>query len=155
MSSTEAALGASTIGITIVFARIVTGYLCDRVFAPRVAVVAFALSTIGLLMLATGAVNFSAYVALVLIGFSIGAEIDMMTFLTTRYFGIRHFGEIFGILFASLLIGTSLGPFLFGWSYDTHGSYLSILWIAAGATGVATLLCFALPPYSFSAGDAQ
>ena len=155
MSSTAAALGASTIGITIVFARIITGYLCDRVFAPRVAVIAFALSTGGLLMLATGATDFSAYVALVLIGFSIGAEIDMMAFLTTRYFGIRHFGEIFGILFASLLIGTSLGPFLFGLSYDTYGSYLSILWIAASATAVATLLCFALPSYSFLVGDTE
>lgn len=155
MSSTAAALGASTIGITIVFARIITGYLCDRVFAPRVAVIAFALSTGGLLMLATGATGFSAYVALVLIGFSIGAEIDMMTFLTTRYFGIRHFGEIFGILFASLLIGTSLGPFLFGWSYDTYGSYLSILWIAAAASAIATLLCFALPSYTFLVGDTE
>jgi MFS family permease len=155
MSSNEAALGASTIGITIVLARIITGYLCDRLFAPRVAIVAFALSTAGLIMLATGAVNFPAYAALVLIGFSIGAEIDMMAFLTTRYFGIRHFGEVFGILFASLLIGTSLGPYLFGWSYDTQGSYINILWIAASATGIATLLCFALPPYTYSAGDAQ
>jgi MFS family permease len=155
MSSTEAALGASTIGITIVLARVVTGYLCDRIFAPRVATAAFALSTIGLLILAMGAVNFPAYGALTLIGFSIGAEIDMMTYLTTRYFGIRHFGEIYGILFASLLIGTSLGPFMFGWSYDTYGSYLGILWVAAGATGVATLLCFAMPPYSTLPGDAR
>jgi len=155
MSSAEAALGASTIGITIVLARVVTGYLCDRFFAPRVAVAAFALSTVGLIIFANGAVDFAAYIALILIGFSIGAEIDMMTFLTTRYFGIRHFGEIYGILFASLLIGTSLGPLSFGWSYDTHGSYLGILWIAASATGIATLLCFALPPYSTSLGDAR
>lgn len=155
MSAAAAALGASTIGITIVFARVITGYLCDHIFAPRVAVAAFALSTIGLIVLATGAVDFAAYAALILIGFSIGAEIDMMTFLTTRYFGLRHFGEIYGILFASLLIGTSLGPFLFGWSYDTNGSYLGIVWIAASATGVATLLCFALPPYSFLPGDAR
>lgn len=155
MSPAEAVLGASTIGITIMLARVITGYLCDRIFAPRVAIVAFALSTVGLIILATGAVNLAAYGALVLIGFSIGAEIDMMTFLTTRYFGIRHFGEIYGFLFASLLIGTSLGPFLFGWSHDAQGSYLSILWVAAGATGVATLLCFSLPPYSIIAGDAQ
>ena len=155
MSAAAATLGASTIGITIVFARVITGCLCDRIFAPRVAVAAFALSTIGLIILATGVIDFAAYAALILIGFSIGAEIDMMTFLTTRYFGLRHFGEIYGILFASLLIGTSLGPFLFGWSYDTYGSYLGMLWIAASATGVATLLCFALPPYSFLPGDAR
>lgn len=155
MSSNQAALGASSIGITIAFARVITGYLCDRIFAPRVAAAAFALSTVGLIILATGGVKMAAYCALILIGFSIGAEIDMMTFMTTRYFGIRHFGEIYGILFASLLIGTSLGPFLFGLSYDTQGSYLGILWTAAGATGVATLLCFALPHYSYQPGDAR
>ena len=155
MSANEAALGASTIGITIVIARVIIGYLCDRIFAPRVAVVTFALSTIGLAIFASGAIDTSAFFALVLIGFSIGAEIDMMTYLTTRYFGIRHFGEIYGILFASLLIGTSLGPLLFGWSYDTDGSYVRILWIAAVSTGIATLLCFLLPQYSTVNGDTE
>lgn len=153
MTPTDAALGASTIGITITLARVVTGYLCDRVFAPRVAIVAFALSTIGIMILASGAIDLAAYFALVLVGFSIGAEIDMMTYLTTRYFGIRHFGEIYGILFASLLIGTSLGPLLFGWEFDATGSYRRILWIAAGVTGAASLLCLALPPYPNSAGE--
>ncbi len=148
MTTASAAYGASIIGITIMISRVVIGYLCDRLFVPRVAAAAFALSTVGLLILALGAAGTSAYVALVLIGFSIGAEIDMMTFLTSRYFGIRHFGEIYGILFASLLIGTSLGPWLFGLSFDVTGSYISMLWIAAGVTGLATALCFLLPAYT-------
>jgi len=148
MTTASAAYGASIIGITIMISRVVIGYLCDRLFVPRVAAAAFALSTVGLLILALGAAGISAYVALVLIGFSIGAEIDMMTFLTSRYFGIRHFGEIYGILFASLLIGTSLGPWLFGLSFDVTGSYISMLWIAAGVTGLATALCFLLPAYT-------
>ncbi len=148
MSMENAAYGASLIGITITFSRIVIGYLCDRFFVPRIAAAAFAASTIGLLVLAFGASGAPAYFALILIAFSIGAEIDMMTFLTTRYFGIRHFGEIYGILFASLLIGTSLGPWLFGRSFDASGSYIMMLWIAAGLTGIAATLCFALPSYS-------
>ncbi|MGI9203356.1 MAG: MFS transporter [Woeseiaceae bacterium] len=148
MTMENAAYGASLIGITITLSRVVIGYLCDKLFVPRVAAAAFAASTIGLIALAYGATGAAAYFALVLIGFSIGAEIDMMTFLTSRYFGIRHFGEIYGILFASLLIGTSLGPWLFGQSFDTSGSYVSMLWIAAAFTGIATVMCFWLPPYS-------
>lgn len=148
MSMENAAYGASLIGITITFSRVVIGYLCDRFFVPRIAAAAFAASTIGLIALAFGASGIAAYFALILIGFSIGAEIDMMTFLTTRYFGIRHFGEIYGILFASLLIGTSLGPWLFGQSFDASGSYITMLWIAAGLTGIAAALCFGLPAYS-------
>ncbi len=147
MSDSNAALGATTIGITIMSARVIIGHMCDRLFAPRVALVTFAFSTVGLTMFAIGAVDTTAFAALILIGFSIGAEIDMMTYLTTRYFGIRHFGEIYGILFASLLIGTSLGPLLFGWFFDHDGTYINILWIAATVTGFATFLCLFLPPY--------
>jgi MFS family permease len=154
MAMADAAYGASIIGITIMIARVLIGYLCDRIFAPRIAAVAFGLSTGGLVILAAGGSGPAAYFALVMIGFSIGAEIDMMTFLTSRYFGIRHFGEIYGVLFASLLIGTSIGPLLFAWAFDTSGSYVGILWIAAGVTGIAAILCFALPQYSID-GDAR
>ena len=154
MSPGAAAIGASTVGITIMIARVVTGHLCDRLFAPTVAVYAFSLSTLGLMMLATGASGGLAFVALVLIGFSIGAEIDFMTFLASRYFGIRHFGEIYGILFASLLFGTSIAPVCFGWSFEASGSYVTILWIAAGASGVAALMSGALPRYPSIGGTA-
>jgi MFS family permease len=148
MSGPAAALGASTIGVTIMVARVATGYLCDRLFAPKVALAAFALSAAGLALLALGVNGAMAYVALVFIGFSIGAEIDFMTFLTSRYFGIRHFGEIYGILFASLLIGTSIGPVVFGWTYDTTGSYATVLWFAAGASATAAVLSGGLPAYA-------
>ena len=153
LTANEAAFGATTIGVTIMSARVIIGYLCDRLFAPHVAIVTFAFSTVGLILFALGAVDTTAFVGLILIGFSIGAEIDMMTYLTTRYFGIRHFGEIYGILFASLLIGTSLGPLLFGWSFDQDGSYIRILWIAAAVTGIATIMCFFLPPYPEESGE--
>lgn len=147
MTAASAALGAATIGVTIMLARVVTGHLCDRLFAPRVAVAAFALSAIGLMMLANGASHTFAYFALILIGFSIGAEIDFMTFLTSRYFGLAHFGEIYGVLFASLLLGTSIGPVCFGWSFDLHHSYTFILWAAACASAIAAAMSGTLPQF--------
>ncbi len=111
--------------------------------------------TVGLVILALGGTHLAAYVALVLIGFSIGAEIDMMTYLTTGYFGLEYFGEIYGILFASLLIGTSLGPLSFGRNFDATGSYTAILWFATGATVLATIFTTALPPYPVSRSSAQ
>ncbi len=154
MSPGSAALGATTIGVTIMIARVLTGYLCDRFFAPWVASAAFLLSTAGLIMLAMGGTDLAAYSAFVFIGFSIGAEIDMMTYLTTRYFGLRYFGEIYGILFASLLLGTSLGPLSFGWNFDATGSYTTILWLAAGGTAIAAIFATILPPYPISDSSA-
>jgi MFS family permease len=148
MSSGSAALAASTIGITIMISRVIVGYLIDRIFAPKVAACAFALSAAGLVVLALGGIDGAAYAAMVLVGFSIGAEMDLMTFLASRYFGLRHFGEIYGILFGSLLIGTSIGPLVFGWSFESSGSYTSILWGAAVIVAVSAIITLALPGYS-------
>lgn len=148
MSTTSAALGASTIGITIMIARVIIGYMVDRFFAPNVAFVAFGLSAAGMAVLALGGVNAAAYAAMILIGLSIGAEIDLMTFLASRYFGLRHFGEIFGILFASLLIGTSIGPVGFGWSFETTGSYTFVLWLSGVLIAIATVITITLPAYA-------
>ena len=118
ISTVRAALVASTIGYTIILARVVIGYLIDRFFAPRVAVFFFFLSAVGMGILATGTSSSVVFLATVLIGFSIGAEIDLMAYLASRYFGLRHYGAIYGVLFASLLVGTSLGPVSYGLAYE-------------------------------------
>ena len=147
MGSAEAALVASTIGFTIVFARVLIGYLIDRFFAPRVALVFFLASAGGIVMLAAGAVGPTAFLAAVLIGLSIGAEIDLMAFLTTRYFGLRCFGEIYGLMFAALLIGTSLGPIAFGLVFEKTGSYVPVLILCAVLNAVVSFANLLLPRY--------
>ena len=147
MDGAEAALIASTIGITIIVARVIIGYLIDRFFAPRVALVFFLASAGGIAMLAAGASGPIAYLAAVLIGLSIGAEIDLMAFLTTRYFGLRCFGEIYGLMFAALLIGTSLGPIAFGMAFETRGSYGWILAVCAVLNAVVSFATLLLPRY--------
>ena len=147
MDGAKAALVASTIGVTIIVARVIIGYLIDRFFAPRVALLFFLASAGGIAMLATGAAGPMAYLAAVLIGLSIGAEIDLMAFLTTRYFGLRCFGEIYGLMFAALLIGTSIGPIAFGMAFETTGSYFGILVWCAVLNAVVSFATLMLPRY--------
>jgi MFS family permease len=154
MDGGKAALVASTIGVTIIVARVIIGYLIDRFFAPRVALVFFLASAGGIAMLAAGATGPMAYLAAVLIGLSIGAEIDLMAFLTTRYFGLRCFGEIYGLMFAALLIGTSFGPIAFGMAFETMGSYVWILAWCAVLNAVVSFATLMLPRYrEFAVAD--
>ena len=157
MSSGDAALAASTIGFTIMLARIVIGYLVDRIFAPVVAISCFLLSAIGLAILASGIVGLPVFFVAILVGASIGAEADLLAFLTSRYFGLRCFGEIYGIMFASLLLGTSLGPLAYGTSYETSGSYVGILVCCTLLCCVAAWLMRLLPAYPVfeQTGDTQ
>ncbi len=147
MTAERAALAASTIGVTIIIARAVIGYLIDRFFAPRVALVFFLMSAAGIGILAAGSSGPWAFLAAVCVGLSIGAELDLMAFLTTRYFGLKHFGTVYGVMFASLLVGTSLGPVSFGAVYELTGSYINVLILCAVLNAGASLLLLLLPPY--------
>jgi MFS family permease len=147
MSRIDAAFAASTIGFTIMGARILIGYLIDRIFAPTVAFICFLLSAIGLALLATGVSGFSAFIVAMLVGASIGAEADLLAFLTSRYFGLKCFGEVYGLLFASLLIGTSLGPFVYGLSFEMSGSYIWILVFCSILCVIAAAVMKLLPHY--------
>ena len=41
-----------------------------------------------------------------------GAEADIIAHLTSRYFGLRAFGEIYGYAFATYVLAGALGPCL-------------------------------------------
>ena len=147
MTTTDAALVQSTLGISIVGSRIFVGYLIDRFVATRVAFVCFLISACGVGILATGVVDSPAYFAALCIGLSLGAEIDMLAYLTSRYFGVANFGKIYGILFSSFLIGTGLGPYAFGLAYETYGSYREVLMIAVIVIMISAVTTLLLPAY--------
>jgi MFS family permease len=147
MAGSAAALAASSMGMTIVFARVAIGYLVDRFFAPHVALACFSVSALGVAMLAAGAVGAPAYVAAVLVGISLGAEIDLLAFMTSRYFGMRCFGEVYGLLFASFLAGASIGPVAYGATYDGSGSYVSVLLASCVLIAAACAVTARLPRY--------
>lgn len=127
MPSTEAAGVAAAEGFTVFISRIAIGYLMDRIFAPRVAVFFFTLSALGMAMFAAGAVNGVAFAAAIMVGLSLGAEIDILAYLASRYFGLRAYGTVYGLLFSASLVGTATGPYAFGLGFDLSGSYHVIL----------------------------
>ena len=147
MTTADAALVQSTLGIAIVCSRIFVGYLIDRFIATRVAFLCFLISACGVGILATGVVDAPAFLAALCIGLSLGAEIDMLAYLTSRYFGVDNFGKIYGILFASFLIGTSLGPYTFGLAYETYGTYMEVLFAAAIVIIISAVITLLLPAY--------
>ncbi len=147
MDSTAAAFAFSSIGTTMVFARIGIGYLLDKIYAPRLATICILISAAGVAILAMGATGPLVYLAALLLGFSIGAELDLLAYLITKYFGLGSFGMIYGFLFSAFLIGVTTGGPLFAASYDMFGSYINILMIATGLLLVSAFLMIRLPRY--------
>jgi MFS family permease len=121
-----AAIAVSTMsgaGLALIAGRILAGYVMDRVFAPYVAVFFFAGPILGLAVLGWNVPYVNPIVATILLGLGVGAEVDLMSFLITRYFGIRAFGALHGVMFASFVLGNAAGAAMLGWSFQLLKSY--------------------------------
>ena len=129
---TQAAGILSTVGLSVIFGRVATGYLLDRLWAPAVAAGLMALPAISLILLIANPSNIiAAYVATILIGLAAGAEFDIIAYLASKYFGLRNYSKIYSMLYASFAIGASAAPAVFGRVYDQTGSYNQIFAISA------------------------
>jgi MFS family permease len=92
-----------------------------------------------------------------LCGAGIGAEIDLMVFFISRYFGLKAYGKIYGLVFMIFNIGTGAGPTLSGRAFDRFHSYSQVLIgyeIALALTCVLLLGKYAFPPVKHAAQPA-
>jgi MFS family permease len=136
-------------GIALTVGRLFAGYLLDRIHAPYVAAIFFLLPLCGIGILLAGLAPSYAVLAIVLIGMGLGAEVDLIAFLLSRYFGMRSFGEIYGYLFAIFMLGSGIGPYLMGVAFDVSGSYRPALIGLCAVLLVACLLLLRLGAYRF------
>jgi len=95
-------------------------------------------------LLATGETQYAAIGALA-IGFCIGAELDIIGYLTGKYFGMRSYGQIYGALYMLCAAGTAISPMFYGFVSDKSGSYNSGLAVGACMLVVSSLLLGILP----------
>jgi MFS family permease len=142
-------LAITFLGSALMIGRVVSGYLLDRFFAPRVAMCIFGAAACGIVLLRTATGTWLVFLAVFLIGLGMGAEVDIVAYLTSRYFGLRAFGEIYGYAFASYTFAGALGPWLMGLGFDRSGSYSSILVGFFLATLLAAAAMTRLGPYRF------
>ncbi|MBX3278381.1 MAG: MFS transporter [Acidobacteria bacterium] len=147
MTAASAAAVVSIFGAASLAARVSTGYLLDRFFAPRVAIFGFMVIVLGLLMLLAGAKDAAAYAAAFLVGLGYGAETATVPYLVSRYFGLRSFGELYSYLFLTVPLGGVTGPALAGLGFDRTGSYTAALAICAASTLLAGALLLRLKTY--------
>jgi len=140
----------SVAGVAIIAGRIVSGWCVDRLFAPHVTVGVLCLPVAGIALLASGAGGVAPFAGTVLCGLGIGAEIDLMAFFVGRYFGLRAFGAIYGLMFATFAIGSGLGSFLMGATFDLAHSYRPMLVVFMAALVASCGLIGRVGPYRYA-----
>ncbi|MEL7536561.1 MAG: MFS transporter [Pseudomonadota bacterium] len=140
---------AAVMGITVIVGRVTVGVLADRFWAPAIGIVVFSVMGCGILSLALmdGVTIPVAFVIAVTIGFAAGAELDLLIYLSSKYFGVRHFAAVFGAVFVFFTIGAGIAGPVFGAISQSIGSYTPLLYASVGVLVVSVLLFLALGAY--------
>ncbi len=156
MGVAQAALMLSAIGVGSFPGRLLIGALMDRVFVPHLAMACFATAAFALLWLVDGAGTAGIALAAVTVGLSLGAENDILGYLTGRYFGLACFGRLYGLLLGAYLLGAAAGPYFMARAFAATGSYGPALQAGAAAIAVACTLQLGMPRYARGEqGDAR
>jgi MFS family permease len=114
----------SLMAMSVIISRLIIGRLLDlprpalgAALAPLIAAVGAAAMLLGPPVLAvTGT-------AVALIGFSVGAELDVMSFFCARLFGLKRYSAIYGLLSGFFYSGIAIGGISYGAIHDRTGNY--------------------------------
>ena len=131
------------VALGLLCGRLGVGFLLDRYWGPAVAFPVLCLPAIACyLLMGTSAEMSMMVTAAFLLGFAAGAESDLIAFLAARYFGMAHFGRIYGFLYMPFGIGSAVSPIFYGVVRDRTGSYDNMLMVASVmfVAGAALLL---------------
>jgi MFS family permease len=150
LTAGKAALCASILGGSSLLGRIVVGWLLDRFFGPRVALVINLITALGIFLLARANSFPAGCIAAALIGLGAGGEAATTPYLLTRYFGLRAFSTLYGLTWTFYAAAGAIGPVILGRAFDATGSYSSLLILLAVALGLAAVTNLLLPRYSDS-----
>jgi MFS family permease len=153
ISPGRAAWAMSAMGAAILGGRMITGWLLDRYFAPRVAFCLLAITALGTFLLAGAQSLAMGITSAVLIGFGMGGEGDVTPYLVAKYFGLRSFATLYGFTWTAYAIAGAIGPVIMGKAFDATHSYQALLSQLALLTLAAAALMLFLPKYRTASTD--
>jgi MFS family permease len=110
-------------GAAAIAGRLLSGWCVDRFHGPYVAAGFFMLPMIGTALFGSGLGQPAPLFGALLCGLALGAEIDLMGFFVSRYFGLKSYGRILGTMFGIFAAAIGIGPYLSGKSFDLYHSY--------------------------------
>jgi MFS family permease len=150
--SIQVAVGAlSASGMALIFGRIFAGWCLDRFWGPYVAIFFFIIPMAGIALLASGLGGTVPLIGAVLCGTGVGAEVDLMAFFVSRYFGMKEYSKIYGLMFALFAGANGVGPSLSGMSFDWYHSYVPIFVVYEILLVITCTLFVGLSAYPYPA----
>jgi len=138
-------------GVSVLAGRLIIGAALDRLFAPYVVAIVFTGVAGCCFLLGLGGIEYALITAIAL-GLAVGAEIDLIGYFTARYFGLAHYGSIYGLQYSICIGGAGVSPILVGYIWDVTGNYDFALILAGCLLIPVVLVTFTLPRFHPSTG---
>lgn len=147
---------ASAYSVAALLTRPLVGWLFDRFWAPAVVLAVTCVTISSGWILSRDEVSYGAGVlATAILGMSTAVILSMPAYLIPRYFGMRSFGAIFGVLFGLASTLGSTAPIFYGRIFDATGSYDSALLIVMLLPPLGGLMVLSLGRYRDHAATAS
>lgn len=120
--------------------RISSGYLSDRIGRTQTMVLAFTLQALNMFVFASYTSPALLVLGSALTGLCYGTIFTLMPAATADFYGVRHLGVNYGLVFTAFGVAGTIGPILGGRIRDVTGSYAMSYAIAGGMLLVGALL---------------
>lgn len=131
--------------------QIATGRILDITRGPKIVAPMYGLAIIGLALLEY-AHSFVALIAAgACLGIALGAQFGSLPFFIARYFGLRSFGLILGIMYSAVIGAQGITPVLLDVAFDLQGTYRNAVLVCIGVMAFGSVLLFMLPAYRMKA----
>jgi len=144
----QATLVVSVFATVTAIWQIVVGWLLDKTGSPKLVAPLYIVSVIGVVVLERGTGLPALVASGALMGIGMGTEYGVLPYFISRYFGLRRFGAIAGIMYSAVIIAQGITPYLMDVDFDHHRSYRLSLHViqALVVLGAAIIAC--LPVYA-------
>ena len=145
--ATDFFTGAGVIALSVLVGRLVGGFLVDHIWAPLIAFIFLSVPAIGCYILMQDMSVSMNVLAMILVGFAAGVEFDLIAYFISRYFGMRSYGQIYGLIYAAFGLGSGTSPVIFNLIRGDDPDYSRVLFYAAIGFIIGATMCLFLGKY--------
>ena len=139
----QAAQVQSLVGVSIICGRCLSGAALDRFRGSYVAAGAFAISAAGTALLLSSDGPILGFAALA-VGLTIGAELDILAFTVSRYFGLASFGRLYSLAYSVMILAGGASPLMIA-RLARSGDYTTAIVVSSAGVFVSALAVALLP----------